>query len=102
MRSVVNKDYNYVSYKKKLMLFRVHKKILEYQNLKKEVSCLSRAVKFVFLDLYQEGFFLTHYYGFILSKSQTKIKLFRPSDRSFFKFSLTFPGLVYVKLISRP
>jgi hypothetical protein len=103
MRSVVNKDYNYITYKKKIAVLCVHKKILEYRSTKKDLSCLPRAVKFVFLDLYQEGFFSTHYYGFFISsKNRTKIKLFRPSDRSFLKFSLNFPGLLYLKVLSRP
>lgn len=101
MRSSVNKDYNYIISKKKIAVLQVHKKILAYRSTNKELI-LSRAVKFVFLDLYQEGFFSTHYYGFFISsKNRTKIKLFRPSDRSFLKFSLNFPGLLYLKVLSR-
>lgn len=102
MRNQVNRDYNYILHQKNLLLLNTHKKFIGCSVGKQ--SCFSefKYLRFVFLELYQEGFVSNYYYGFSLtSKFNRNTKLFRPSDRSFFKFSLGFPSLLYVKVFSK-
>jgi len=98
MQSNINKDYQYIKSKKNL-LFSIHKKIIEIKS-KETLNC--KFLRFFFLELYQEGFMSNYYYGFsITSKCKSNVKLFRPSDRSFLSFSLSFPGLLYGKKFSK-
>lgn len=96
MRSVINKDYNYVIYKKNSLVLDNHKKLIKFSQKKRNFG-ETNALRFFFLDLYQEGFVSNHYYGFsVTSKRSRKVTLFRPSDRSFFKLSLELPSLLYL------
>ncbi len=85
-----NKDFNYISLKKQIKFKKTN---LFFQNKSKPVK--SKKVKFVFLRLYQEGFFSNYFYGFlILNKLKKKLTLYRPTDGSFFVFSLSMPSLI--------
>ncbi len=103
MRSRINKDYNYIIYRKNSLLLESNKKFINCSSNKMESPFGFKSLRFVFLDLYQEGFVSNHYYGFsTTSKRSRKIKLFRPSDRSFFRISLEFPSLLYLKVLFKP
>jgi hypothetical protein len=96
MQNTINKDYKYIISKKNSVLLNTNKKFINCSNN----FFVSKSLRFIFLELYQEGFVSNHYYGFsITSKRSRKLKLFRPSDRSFFKTSLEFPTLLHLGVL---
>jgi hypothetical protein len=56
---------------------------------------ISKKAKFMYVKIYQEGFFSNYFYGFVINKNQKSvIKLYRPSDGAFLLLGLRMPTLI--------